>query len=95
MIQNAYILVYTCTFMSERCTYMYIHVYRSECLCHVRTMYRYVYTFQKRINIYIYVYQFLEIYVHVCTMPVQHKYSSIVRTRYRHGRDMSVHVYAR
>jgi hypothetical protein len=46
MSENTYILVYTRTYTSEQCTYMFIPLNLN--ICHVHTyseMYRHVYTF--------------------------------------------------
>ena len=67
MIQNAYIYVYTCTYTSEQCTYMFIPliVHTMYELCTDAFMF-----FQNCINMYIHVYTFPEIHIHVCTAYV-------------------------
>ncbi len=84
--------VYKCIYMYIYFWTMYVHVYTSECTYHVRTMYRRAYTFAEMYIQCTYMYRHFEKCIYnVCPQT----YYSIVYTRYIHGTDMSVHVYAR
>jgi hypothetical protein len=80
MYESIYILVYTCTYISEQCTYMFIPLY--VCTMYVLCTHMFI-LFQKVIYMYTH-FTFPDMHMHVCTMYKQSMYHSIVYTQYIH-----------